>query len=85
MNLYPLGNLQHTHPQWRASGVLREFPFDITTGRMTEGNPPLQRDDWDIFNGPLLLIFKEDGPNSALCKYYNTVSLGFRVPSGPNS
>ena len=60
--------------------VLREFPFDVTTGHVTEGNPPLQCEDRDIFQRSLLLIFKEDGPNSALCKYYNTVSLGSRVP-----
>ena len=55
--------------------VLREFPCDVTTGHVTEGNPPLQCEDWDIFNS-----FKEDGPNSALCKYHNIVPLGFRVP-----
>ena len=31
--------------------VLREFPYDVTTSHVTEGNPPLQREDRDIFNG----------------------------------
>ena len=29
----------------------REPPLDATTGHVTEGNPPLQCDDRDIFNG----------------------------------
>ena len=31
--------------------VLREFPCDVTTSHMIEGNHPFQCDDWDSFNG----------------------------------
>ena len=42
--------------------VLREFPFDVTTGHVTEGNPPLQREDRDIFNGHFCSFLRRMDP-----------------------
>ena len=42
--------------------VLREFPFDVTTGHVTEGNPPLQREDQDIFNGHFCSFLRRMDP-----------------------
>ena len=42
--------------------VLREFPCDVTTSHVTEGNPPLQREDWDSFNGHLYSFLRRMDP-----------------------
>ena len=42
--------------------VLREFPFDVITGHVTEGNPPLQREDWDTFNGHFCSLLRRMDP-----------------------
>ena len=42
--------------------VLREFPYGITTGHVTEGNPPLQHEDQDSSNGHFYSFLRRMDP-----------------------
>ena len=56
--------------------VLREFPCDVTTSHVTEGNPPLWRNDRDSFNGQFYSFLRMMDPTLLYVSFIILFLLG---------